>query len=243
MKLSCLTQLPIAHRGLHDVQAGIVENTVSAFRLAVEADYAIECDVQLSRDGEVMVFHDAHLERLTTQTGNIADYTSSALAALNLRGSDDYIPTLTEILNLIQGKTPLIIELKSHFDGDTRLGIRVAELIKAYKGFIALKSFDPAMVSALRALVPHIPRGIVAQADYDEPEWNFLNTAQKHSLANLLHLPQNQPDFISYRAADLPNLPQHVKHLPILAWTIRNKEQQQKALLHADQIIFEGFRS
>ncbi|KMO15708.1 glycerophosphodiester phosphodiesterase family protein, partial [Methylobacterium platani] len=149
-----LTARPIAHRGLHDRHAGIPENTLAAAEAAIAGGYAIECDVQLSRDGEAMVFHDAGLGRLTGADGLVRERDAADLKALTVLGSGEPVPTLPDFLRRIAGRTPLIVEVKTRHDGDLALARRTAEIVAAYDGPVAVKSFDPAIVGALAGLVP-----------------------------------------------------------------------------------------
>ena len=145
-----LTARPIAHRGLHDKNAGIVENTPAAAEAAIAAGYAIECDVQLTRDGEAAVFHDDQLGRLLRAHGAVRDRTAAELAAMAFRDGDDRVPILGAFLALIAGRVPLICEIKSHFDGDMRLADRALAVAESYAGPLAFKSFDPAVIAHLR---------------------------------------------------------------------------------------------
>ncbi len=148
---SWLTRRPIAHRGLHDGAAGRVENSLSAARAAIAAECAVECDVQLSRDGEAMVFHDFALDRLTEAAGPLAARSAAELGSLRLDGTADTVPTLKNLLDMIDGRVPLICEIKSAFHGDMRLADRAAAIAVRYDGPLALKSFDPAVLKHLRA--------------------------------------------------------------------------------------------
>ena len=125
--LDWLTGRPVAHRGLHDAAAGIVENSASAFSAAAAGPYAIECDLQIAADGEAMVFHDDTLERLTERAGALALLTSRELKAVAFKATADRMMTLGELCDLVAGRVTLVLEVKSHFDGDTRLAARVAE--------------------------------------------------------------------------------------------------------------------
>ena len=240
-----LVRRPIAHRGLHDRAAGIVENSPSAARAAVAGDFAIECDVQLTADGEAVVFHDFVLDRLTAERGRVADRTAADLAGLVLTGSRDTVPTLAAILSLIAGRVPLVCEIKSRFDGDMRLADRAAAVADGYDGPLAFKSFDPAVVAHLRAAGCREPLGIVAEADYDDPEWEGLSAARKRDLAEMLHFADTRPDFVSYSVGDLPHAVPHLCRvgmgLPVMTWTVRTPEQRQRAANWADQMVFEGF--
>jgi glycerophosphoryl diester phosphodiesterase len=241
-----LTARPIAHRGLHDAQAGIVENTRSAFAAAIDHDYAIECDLQISQDGEAMVFHDATLERLTSGYGEISCASASALHDLPFRSTKDRMMTLSELCSFVSGRVPLLIEIKSHFDHDDRLVNRAAQVLRAYSGPAALMSFDPWQLSALRIIAPDRLRGIVAERRYDDPEWGTLPDADKRRMASMSHWPETQPHFVAYRVDDLPAWPalraRYLRGVPLLAWTVRRPEQLQRARRWASQSIFEGFR-
>jgi glycerophosphoryl diester phosphodiesterase len=240
-----LTARPIAHRGLHDRVKGIVENTLSAADAAIAGNFAIECDVQDSADGEAVVFHDHTLERLTDQHGPVRARTAAELTGLSIAATADRIVTLQTFLDRVNGRVPVIVEIKSRFDGDLGLTRRVAEIASGYGGPVALKSFDPAVVAALRDIAPDLPRGIVAQGSYEGEEWRSLSDAMRHSMANLLHLPQTRPDFISWWVGDLPlgaPLLRQVGGLPIMTWTVRTDEDRRRAAAHADQMVFEGFR-
>ncbi len=224
---------------------GIVENTLSAITAAMDAGYAIELDVQLSGDGEAVIFHDFTLERLTTGNGILRDHTVAGLKQIAFRHTADRIMTLPELLALVNGRVPLLIEMKSAFDGDTRVAQRAAELVSRYQGAVALMSFDPDLVAAVRRANSGIVRGIVAERHYAHDEWALLPLRTRLVLTNLLHWPRTRFEFIAYRAADLGNARLRVARvmgLPVLAWTVRSAEDQARAVNYADQMIFEGFR-
>jgi glycerophosphoryl diester phosphodiesterase len=237
---------PIAHRGLHDAGAGIVENTPSAFAAAIAAGYAIECDIQISADGEAMVFHDQTLDRLTERSGRLDALSAADLKRVPLRAGADRIITLEDLCDLIAGRTAVFVEIKSRFDGDLRLVTRAAEVLARYSGHVALMSFDPTPIAALRSLAPHIPRGIVAERHYAHPEWSSLSARTKRALAYFQHALDSRPHFIAYSVKDLaspmPWLARNVLRLPLLTWTVRTDADRQCANRHADQMIFEGFR-
>jgi glycerophosphoryl diester phosphodiesterase len=241
-----LVARPIAHRGLHDAGAGVFENTLSAAGAAIAAGFAIECDVQDTADGDAVVFHDHTLDRLTGVQGPVRERTAAELSRLAVGGTADRIPTLSAFLDRIAGRTPLVVEIKSRFDNDPRLAHRTIEAVSAYGGPVALKSFDPFVVAAVRTTAPRIPRGIVAESAYVGDEWEKLDAEQRHDMANLLHFRATEPDFLSWRVHDLPSaapfLCRHLKGLPVMAWTVRTEADRARAALHADQIVFEGFR-
>jgi glycerophosphoryl diester phosphodiesterase len=248
VSLDWLVARPIAHRGLHDSARGLIENSLGAADAAVAAHCAIECDVQMSADGEAFVFHDARLERLTGQSGAVGETTSAALSRMRLAGAqgDEPIPTLQAFLERVGRRVPVIVEIKSPFQGDMRLAERTAQVAADYEGAIALKSFDPAVIAHLRSskIADGVPLGVVAEARYEHPEWDFLSPAERRSLACLLHWGQTQPDFLSWSVNDLPHAgPQLARvalQMPVMTWTVRTGEQWTVARRHADQAIFEG---
>ena len=237
---------PVAHRGLHDAAAGVVENTPSAFAAAVAANYAIECDIQLSADGEAMVFHDQTLDRLTEGNGRLDALSAGELKRVAFRATADRMITLGELCDLAADRTALFVEIKSRFDGDLRLVNRAAEVLAKYPGRVALMSFDPAPIAALRALAPRLPRGIVAERRYTHPEWSPLSARTKRALAYFQHALQSRPQFIAYSVNDLPStipwLARNLLRLPLLTWTVRTDVDRERAARYADQMIFEGFR-
>jgi glycerophosphoryl diester phosphodiesterase len=242
--LDWLIERPIAHRGLHG--NGIVENTLGAAAAAVAANYAIEVDLQLSSDGEVVVFHDTTLDRLTTGNGPLAALTLAQLKKLSFRGSAERIPTLQELLDTVAGRTPLVLELKSEWNGDLRLVERVAEILIGYAGPVAAMSFDPDQVAALQTYAPGLPRGIVAERHYDDAEWKQLTWTRKFTLGNLLHFNRTRPHFVAYYVRELPAiaplLARYVFGMKLLTWTVRSESEGRRARWWANQIIFEGFR-
>lgn len=242
--LQWLTERPIAHRGLHG--NGLVENSLAAAEAAAAAGYAIEVDLQLTRDGEVVVFHDSELDRLTAENGKLAEKTAAELSAIRLKDSDETIPSLAALLGVVRGRTPLVLELKSRWDNDMRLVERVTEQLRDYAGPVAAMSFDPDMVVALRKSAPGLPRGIVAERWYKHPSWNFLSADQRRRLGMLMHLLQTKPHFIAYAQFDLPAaaplLARSVLGMKLLTWTVRTEKEREKAERWAQQIIFEFIR-
>jgi glycerophosphoryl diester phosphodiesterase len=239
-----LVERPIAHRGYHDRAAGRVENTVSAVLAAIAHKFAVEIDLQLSADEQVVVFHDATLDRLTTISGRVDRSSLAGLRATRLRDSDDRIPTLDEILEEVAGRIPLFLELKSDWTGDRRLARAVARSIAGYVGAVAVMSFDPHILSAFRQLAPHIPRGLVASPIFPaEAHASPLNhrLAQRHLIGAGFAL----PSFIAYDVKALPAtaplLIRHIFGVPLLAWTVRTTSEFAIGRHWADQIIFEGF--
>lgn len=244
--LDWLTARPIAHRGLHDAQAGIIENTATAFSAAITAGYGIECDLQVSADGEAMVHHDDVLGRLTEGRDALASMNATAIQAVRFRQTGDRILTLGELCDLVAGRASLLIELKSRYDGDLRLVSRAADVLARYAGPAALMSFDPALVAALRASAPGLVRGIVAMRHYTRADGTAASCGQNLRLAHLLHAPRSRPHFVAYAVKDLPApgpwVARQVFGLPLLTWTVRSQQDRQRAAAYADQIIFEGWR-
>lgn len=236
---------PIAHRGLHDKAQGRVENCESAFQAAIDAGFAIECDVRLSADNQVVVFHDETLGRLTPNKAIVRDLSVAELKQIPFNDGPDRIQTLQELLEQVSEKVPLIIEMKSHWDGDEGLALRVAETIGTYFGPVATMSFDPDLVKGSQRWLPHVPNGIVSEHYRDTEKWKFLSRMQRFKLAKMLHWPQTKPDFISYKIGDLPNrsvsLFENLMSVPTICWTVRTPEQAAKAAKICDQITFEGF--
>jgi glycerophosphoryl diester phosphodiesterase len=232
-RLHWLTARPIAHRGYHDIARGRPENSLAAFDAAVKARYAIECDLHLAADSVPVVFHDADLERLTGAQGCVRDLSSAELGDLRIAGTSEWIPTLDELLRLVEGRVPLVIELK-HMDGrDAGLAWQVAERLKRYHGPAAAMSFDAALIADLKAADANLPRGLIAQGNW-RPGIVHLRAALRLGV-----------DFISYAIDDLPTpmpiLARQLLGIPLICWTVRTPEQWKKALIWADQITFEGF--
>jgi glycerophosphoryl diester phosphodiesterase len=244
MALDWLTARPVAHRGLHG--NGIAENSLSAVAAAIAANYAIEVDLQLSADGVAVVFHDETLDRLTTETGELSLRTAAQLRSINLKGTGDHIPLLAELLQLVAGKVPLILELKSPWNGVSTLARTVADQLLPYEGPVAVMSFDPDLVEALKIHAPGLPRGIVAERRYVHPHWKFLTPARKRYLGLLLHLWRTKPHFVAYAQFNLPALAPWVARnifgMPLLTWTVRVEREREHVARWADQIIFEHIR-
>ena len=241
--LSWLTARPIAHRGLHDKAKGILENTHSAFAAAIKANYAIECDLQLSADGEAMVFHDDRLDRLMQAKGPVIGQSATQLKSLSYQLGSDHMQSLADLLHQVQGKVPLVIELKSHWNKNTKLAKRVVEIMRNYQGHFALMSFDPDLVQALAELAPEMPRGITADRTTDA-EYQMLALNRRLEMRYMTHIDRTRPHFISYHAAGLPFPPVRALRaagLPVICWTIRSVQEEQKSHYFADQVTFEGY--
>ncbi|TMJ41788.1 MAG: glycerophosphodiester phosphodiesterase [Alphaproteobacteria bacterium] len=243
LDLDWLIARPIAHRGLHDAKKHIIENTKSAFAAAIDGHYAIECDLQISRDGEALVFHDETLDRLMVGNGLVCNHAMTELASMKFQSGADHIQSLSELLAQVRGRVPLVIEIKSIWDGNDALARRAVEVIKHYDGAFALMSFDPKVMAKVRALAPDIVRGIVADK-VAHPDYDILPVRERVGLREFEHIEDTQPDFISYHWRDLPYPPVtqfRQSGRPVISWTIRSPEEAALARHYSDQITFEGF--
>src|SRR6202045_3415365 len=241
-----LTARPVAHRGLHDRARGIIENMPAAAQAAVEGNFSIECDIQLTADGEAMVHHDDALGRLTEGSGALLDMTAAELRTVKFRDTPERMMSLGDLCALVKGRVPLVIEVKSHFDGDRKLVKRMAEVLASYSGPAAGMSFDPDQVLALREQMPALPRGIIAQRNYNDNYWKKLTPAQRQGMLYLRHAFRTWPHFVAFWIDQLPApapwIARNIFGCPLLTWTVRTPEQRARAARHADQMIFEGFR-
>jgi glycerophosphoryl diester phosphodiesterase len=241
-----LTARPVAHRGLHDRARGIIENMPGAAQAAIDGNFSIECDIQLTADGEAMVHHDDGLGRLAEGSGPLLGKTAAELKAVKFKDTPEPMMSLGDLCALVKGRVPLVIEVKSHYDGDRKLVTRMSEVLASYSGPVVGMSFDPDQVLALRELMPQLPRGIVAQRRYDDDYWKKLTPEQRRGMLHLGHAFHTRPDFVAYWVDQLPApapwIARNIFGLPLLTWTVRTPEQRERAARYADQMIFEGFR-
>ncbi|MBT8416412.1 MAG: phosphodiesterase [Silicimonas sp.] len=238
---------PIAHRGLHDVTDGRPENSRAAVRAAIARDYSIEIDLQPSADGVAMVFHDYDLDRLSTGTGPIRDRSAKALGQTGLKGGDEGVPMLAEVLDEVRGRVPLLIELK---DPDRTLGRDVGLLVRAaasvlegYGGEYAVMSFNPHSVAMLAELLPEVPRGLVTEDFHAEPEWRASEDVLSR-LTRIEDFDRVGARFVSHnrRQLDMPRIAElKAADAPVFCWTIRSPEQETEARKVADNVTFEGY--
>lgn len=244
--LDWLIARPIAHRGLHDAARGLIENTGGAVCAAIDANYGIEIDVQLSSDGEAMVHHDDVLGRLTEGAGRLDEYTAAALKRVAFRGSAERMMTLGDLCDLVAGRVTMLVELKSRFDGDGRLPGRVATILDRYSGPVGPMSFDPRQLAWLRQKCPRLVCGIVAAKYRPHPYWDLMPLWMRHGMGYLVTALTARPQFVAYGVADLPALAplaaRHIFGLPLLTWAVRTEGERHTAARWADQMIFEGFR-
>ena len=230
-ELRQLIARPFAHRGLHG--PGRIENSRAAFQAAIEARHGIELDVQISGDGEAVVFHDEWLHRLSVDQGMVRGRTLAELGRIRLRDSDETIPSLGEILALIAGRAPLLIEVKSPNREVGTLCRAVSEALKRYKGPVAVMSFNPEVGRWFARHDPARLRGLVVTEE-GKP-W-------RGGLRRRLSLWRSKADFLAYDIRDLPSrFAEAARHrgLKVTTWTVRNMAERARAAEHADQIIYE----
>ncbi len=242
-------RLPIAHRALHDAADGRPENSRAAVRAAIAAGYAIEIDLQLSSDGIAMVFHDHDLNRVTAARGPLAQRSAAELGAISLAGRNEGIPTLAEVLGLVAGRVPLLIEIK---DQDGAMGadvgpleVAVAGLIADYRGPVAVMSFNPHSIAAFHKAAPEIAVGLITSA-YRPGDWRTLPEATRDRLRAISDFDRVGAAFISHDMADLEServAELKARGIPILCWTVRSLEQEAEARKTADNVTFEGYLS
>lgn len=223
-----------AHRGLHG--PGVPENSPTAFRAAIARGLGIECDVQRSADGQAMVFHDWTLERLTAQAGPVMGQTAAQLGGITLTGGNDTIPTLRQMLDMVAGRVPLLIEVKSRRERHPEpLCLAVHRALEGYTGQFAVMSFDPRVPKWFFTHAPMIVRGLVVTEENDR--------ALPGRLRRHLALWHARPDFLAYDVRDLPSRfaeAQRQRGMPVASWTVRSPEHRDRVARHADAAIAEG---
>ncbi len=240
---------PFAHRGLHDAHQNIVENTRSSVQAALDLDFGIEVDLRAASCGTIMVFHDEHLERLTHATGRVADKSLAQLQQIQFRNTSDQMMSLQDLLDLNNGRVPMLLEIKSDWQFDQhslhKFVTKMIDTLKNYQGDFAVMSFDPAITSMFQMLAPNIARGLISERFSYHEEWKSLSWLRRMRLRFLLSFPYSRPDFIAYDINALPAIaPMIARSLfkrPLLTWTVRTSEQQLRAQKHCDAMIFEGF--
>ena len=221
---------PIAHRGLHGCgRNGPAENTIAAALAAAAAGYGVECDVQLTRDGEAVVFHDTALDRLTEVAGRVDTLDAAEIAGLRLRDGSS-VPTLRTFLTAIGGKAPVVVEIKSRHDADSRLADRVLRDVRDYRGAIALKSFDPFVVERCRDA--GCPIGLVGPM---KPSLHTDVPARRSP-------PLSRCDFLSWNVDDIHHVPSDTSDMPIMVWVVTGEDRRLETVREGGrQIVFEGF--
>ena len=231
-RVAALTQVPFAHRGLHG--DGRVENSRAAFAAAIAQGHGIELDVQAARGGEAFVFHDYQLDRLTAEQGAVADRNASDLERLALKGTGETIPSLPNILSLIGGRVPLLIEVKAKDKHVAPLCLSVRRALEGYGGAVGVMSFNPQVGRWFANHAPRIVRGLVVS----ESDKRGVQGRIERRLA----LWRSRPDFLAYDVRDLPSrfaARARARGLAVMTWTVRDERQRETAARHADQPIYE----
>jgi glycerophosphoryl diester phosphodiesterase len=233
-RVSWIEGARFAHRGLHG--DGLPENSPSAFAAALTRGWGIECDVQKSSDDQAMVFHDFELDRLTAEHGPINQLSGAQIGAIRLSGSADTIPSLRQVLDLIDGQAPVLIEVKSKRERPvSAICLSVRRALEGYRGPHAVMSFDPRVGSWFARHSPLTTRGLVVTEENDK--------ALPGRLRRHLWLWLAKPDFLAYDIRDLPSrfaASQRRRGIPVTTWTVRSAEHRDRAERHADAPIAEG---
>jgi glycerophosphoryl diester phosphodiesterase len=240
---------PIAHRGWHDEANGRLENTAPAFRAAIEKCYGIECDLQAAEDGTPMVFHDLRLDRLVAASGPIAAYSPRSLARLRYKGQDERILSFAQLLELVNGRVPLLVEVKGNGAIAARFLESIARQASAYKGPVALMSFDRATVAALGELAPSVPRGsVIGGRQLIASLWAGRSRRRESPAASRLF--GSAPEGVGFYAVQITLvavartwISRQAQDLPLFTWTVRTPRQRARAARWADAPIFEGYEA
>jgi glycerophosphoryl diester phosphodiesterase len=230
-KFDWLTKSPLAHRGLHDDNEQVFENSLTSFQLAIDNGYGIECDLHIDRNGVPIVFHDDALNRVTNFKGDVREFTTGELAKIKLSGTNDHIPSLQEMFDLVKGQVPILLELKGRRGKDEGFVKAVVDMVNAYDGNAVMMSFDHWLIEDMDKYCGDIPFGLTAEGT-DHRYDVHMNLYKKHPF-----------DFMSYYVGDLPcKIAQELreeKNMPILTWAPRTKEEQAISEQYADQMTFE----
>ena len=234
------SSLHYAHRGLHNGERA--ENSMSAFKAAVEGGYGIELDIRLSKDGKLVVFHDDTLDRVCGREGKVIDFTAEELATFKLNGTDDGIPLFSDVLDMVGGRVPLLVEIKED-PGVDAVSLAACEMLKGYKGEFIIESFNPLSLRVVKKQYPEVSRGILSHRYYEyEPFKKPLYFLLQSLLLNFLC----RPAFIAYDHRHAKSFAlRSVRKLfraPTLAWTVRSMDEEREAKKNGfDGIIFENY--
>lgn len=229
-----------AHRGLHGDK--IAENSMSAFQAAIDAGFGIELDVRLSADGELVVFHDPNLDRVTDAVGPVIEKTLAELSVVKLAGTDDTIPSFKDVLKLVDGKVPLLVEIKEEV-GEYAVTEKTVEVLKEYKGEFIIESFNPLALARVKKMMPEAIRGILASAYHKDKSFKGASYFfAEHLMLNVVC----RPDFIAYNHADYKNMSMRIARrlfgATTVAWTVKSAEDEAMAHKHGfDSVIFEDY--
>lgn len=245
--MKIIMQKPITHRGLHDYNNGIIENSPSAFEAAINSGYAIECDLQFTKDEKAIIFHDATLERLTNKQGKTSDISLKQATNMTLKNSanNDKILSLAQMLKQVNGRATIVLELKMQTDGRNDLFAKaVVHDLKNYQGSVAIISFVPEILLSVKKYGFKGPVGVIVERFIHEKAQQLLTQKQRFYLRHLLHYPKTKFDFVDadHNALDLPAVKLfRALGFPIMTWTIKSQVEADEALKWCDQITFEGF--
>ncbi|HEX6957876.1 MAG TPA: glycerophosphodiester phosphodiesterase [Ferrovibrio sp.] len=236
-----LTKTPVAHRGLHDIAKGVPENSRLAFQKAIEAGYAIELDVRITGDNQVVVFHDEDLRRLCSRDGIVGRLPLSELKTFTLLGTGETVPSFRDVLDFVKGQVPLVVEIKKNKgEAPGLLEVTVARMLQHYPGPFVVQSFNPRTVKWFQKHAPQIVRGQIATDLANMTKG--LNWFDKIRLKHALMSGYGDPDYLAYDVRDLPSeltAAARRRGIPILSWTVRSATERARAAAHADNIIFE----
>lgn len=237
-----LTGWDYAHRGLYDNEHGIPENSMAAFRRAVDKGYGIELDVHLTADNQLVVFHDDTLTRMCGMNKKISSFLYSDLMQLRLLGTEEGIPLFKDVLELIDGKVPLIIELKVDGSNQNLLCPLVWQLLSRYKGDYCIVSFHPFVLQWFKRHEPQVVRGQLSCNFFKEnPHCDIVLFLMSNLMTNFF----THPDFIAYKYLDLDNpaviYNRKLFHIMTVVWTIPGKPTYDRFKNKVDAMIFEGF--
>lgn len=238
--ISWLKKFPIAHRGLHDISVKIPENSLKAFANAVKHNYAIELDVYVISDQQVIVFHDDNLKRMCGIEKNVNTLNSFDYHLYNLLRTEEKIPLLQEVLHLVDGKVPIIIEIKNQ-PKTKNANMVILNILLGYKGFIAIQSFNPFIMGWFAKNAPTLPRGQLSSNFKDEQ----IGLVKKFILKKFIFNFVSKPHFIAYNVKDIPNrliVKKRKKGILIIGWTVNSEKEYQQIAAYCDNIIFESFK-
>lgn len=237
-KLAALTALPFAHRGLHS-EGGALENTLAAFDAAITAGLGIELDVQLTAEAGAVVFHDATLDRLADRTGPVVAYSMKALSEIRMRGSDETIAPLQDVLHHIRGRVPLLIEAKTADNSPIALALAIRRALEGYKGPVGIMSFHPAVSRWFHDHFPTMLNGLVISEEDDVVGAPWRGSGP----ARLLNVRHARPKFLAYDIRSLPSRLAKRYRKPgrrVVTWTVRTGAEAERGKANADQLIIEG---
>jgi len=234
-----LISKPIAHRGLHANDGNAPENSMAAFEKAIEKDYPIELDIRILRDRRVAVFHDDSLKRMTGVDRRLSEVSFEEIKDLRLLKSRESIPLFEAVLSLIQGRVPLLIEIKNKSTNAGELEEELLKILSKHDGEYAVESFNTLVLKWFKINAPHIIRGQLS-CDFRDENMPFY---RKFLMKNLLLNQMSNPDFIAYDVRCLPYLPVALatRHKPLIGWTTKTHEEHDSAMRCCDNVIFEGY--